>query len=331
MISRPKKILHCGDLHAFQRKRHSEFKELTRKLCKIVEDEKIDLIYVGGDIVDSKARLTPEQIETVTYFFYALSSVCPVIVIPGNHDVDLKQKGSLDSLSPIIANVNSVHPIYYLKDSGIYNIYEIDWCVWSCLDDLDPFTLGKLDAGFSIGCYHGAVKGCVTDSNWEMDGDVSIDIFKDCDNVFLNDIHKRQYFRNDEIAYSGSWYQVKIDEEIDKGGLVWNWDPKKVKYISEFRKLSNDNGFITYDIKDLDAHLVLAPPSDKFIVRLLYTGPEENFSSIKFLELKKQLKITTPNEIVLQKRFKKKTTSSKALKEKDGERQRKGQKKRIYG
>ena len=319
-IVKPKRICHLGDLHCFQRKRHNEFKEQTRKLCKLIEDEKIDIVYVGGDVVDSKARLTPEQIETVTFFFYSISNLVPVIVIPGNHDVDLKQKGSLDSLSPIIANVNAKHPIYYLKDSSIYNIYNIDWIVWSCLDDLDPFIDGKKSTDYSIGCYHGAVKGSLTDSNWDMsNGAIPLETFDQCDLVFLNDIHKRQSFRNDEIAYSGSWYQVKIDEEVDKGVLVWVWNEEKKKYVSEFKKLTNEYGFKTYEIKDLDTwKLEDAPDSEKFIVRLLYTGAEENFSSIKFSELKKSLKVGMPNEIILQKRFKKKAASS-ITKRKDGE------------
>jgi len=317
MISRPKKILHTGDIHFFSKKRHSEFKELTRKLCKIIETENIDVVYVGGDVVDSKARLTPEQIESVTFFFYSLSALCPVIVIPGNHDLDLKQKGSLDSLSPIIANVMQAHPIYYLKDSGIYNIYNIDWVIWSCIDNLDPFTVGTKSTDYSIGCFHGAVKGCLTDSNWELEGDVSLDLFKDVNNAFLADIHKRQYFRNNEIAYCGSWTQINIAEELDKGVLIWEWDGSK--YVSSFCKLNNENGFITYEIKDLDTwNEKVLPPSDKFIVRLLYTGAEDEFSSIKFTELKKTLKITLDNEIVLQKRFKKKSVV-KSVKQKEEE------------
>ncbi len=314
---KPKKICHIGDLHFFSKKRHAEFKELTRKLCKKLEDEKIDVVYIGGDVVDSKARLTPEQIEAVSFFFYSVAFVCPIIVIPGNHDLDLKQKGSLDSLTPIINNINSKHPIYYLTESGIYNLYDIDWVVWSCIDEKDPYVMGKRETDYAIGCFHGAVKGCLTDTNWELEGEISIDLFKDCNNAFLADIHKRQHFRNDEIAYCGSWTQINISEELDKGFLVWEWDG--AKYNSTFHKLNNENGFITYEIKDLETwDKKISAPTDKFIVRLLYTGPEETFSSIKFTELKKSLKVSIDNEIVLQKRFKKKTVS-KTIKQKEEE------------
>lgn len=309
-MNRPKRIMHIGDLHFFAKKRHAEFKELTKKLCSKIEQDKIDVVYIGGDVIDSKARLTPEQIDAVSFFFYTISSLCPIILITGNHDLDLKQKGSLDSLTPILNNISSKFPIFYLTDSGIYNLYNIDWVVWSCIDELDPYTVGKRETDYAIGCFHGAVKGCVTDTNWELTGEVSIDLFKEVDNAFLADIHKQQYFRDNEIAYCGSWTQINISEELNKGGLIWEWDEKKNKFVASFFKLENENGFITYEIKDLDSWKEkVTAPSNKFIVRLLYTGPEENFSSIKFSELKKELKGSISNEIVLQKRFKKKTTS----------------------
>lgn len=190
----PNKVLHLSDIHFFVNKRHLEFKELTRKLCLQLEEEKIDLVYVGGDVIDSKSRLSPEQVDAVTHFFYSISCICPMIVIPGNHDINLQRKGALDSLTPIINNINSKHPIYYLTESGIYNLYNIDWVVWSCIDNLDPFTLGKKETDYSIGCYHGMVKGAITDSGWNLEGGVSIDLFKDCNNVFLGDIHQMQGF-----------------------------------------------------------------------------------------------------------------------------------------
>lgn len=317
--NKPKKISHIADIHFFVNKRHAEFKELTRKYCQQLTEEEIDIVYVGGDVIDSKARLSPEQVEAVTHFFYSISNICPMIVIPGNHDLNLQKKGSLDSLTPIINNINSKHPIFYLTDSGIYNLYNIDWVVWSCIDNLNPFTLGKKETDYSIGCYHGMVKGSTTDSGWSLEGGISLDAFKDVSLVFLGDIHARQYFRNDEIAYPGSWTQINMGEDVEKGTLIWEWNNEEKKYISKFKRLENDHGFITYEIKDLETwNEKVTAPTEKFIIRLLYTGTEDNFSAIKFIELKKKLKLVLPNEIILQKRFKKKS-SSKTIKQKDKE------------
>lgn len=318
MIIRPKKILHCGDLHAFPRKRHHEFREQTNRLCELIQREKIDLVYIGGDVIDSKARLTPEQVEVVTQFFYQISDLCPIILIPGNHDMDLKQKGSLDSLTPIVDNIHSKHPIYYLKDSGIYPIYDIDWAVWSCIDELNPFDIAtKTGTNPVIGCFHGAVKGCKTDSEWIItETDVTVEEFSSCDNVFLADIHKRQSFRDDEIAYCGSWYQVKVDEEEHKGVLIWTLDESKGKYAYEFHELINQHGFKTFLIEDIDKITAddIIVPTDKFLIRLLYIGAEENYSAIKLHELRKVLKAKLNNEVILQKRFKKNKQAAKTKK-----------------
>ncbi len=311
-IKQPNKILHLADIHIFSKKRHQEFKEQINKLCSLIVQEKVDLVYVGGDVVDSKARLTPEQVEVVTHFFYQISNLCPIVMIPGNHDLDLKQSGSLDSLTPIVDNINATHPIYYLKDTGIYTVYDIDWVVWSCIDKKNPFEVASSwkKERTTIGCYHGAVKGCTTDSDWVLTStEISIDEFALCDIVMLGDIHKRQYFRNNEIAYSGSWLQVNISEAEEKGVLIWSL--KGDKYESAFHKLQNDYGFRTYEIQNLDTFNVdeVTIPTNKFILRLLYVGTEEDFSTIKFYELRKDLKLKFPNDIILQKRFKKSKTS----------------------
>jgi DNA repair exonuclease SbcCD nuclease subunit len=298
-------ICHLGDIHIFQKKRHQEVKELVGKLTELIVKEKVDIVYIGGDVVDSKARLTPEQVETTTYFFQTISQFCPIILIPGNHDIDLKQKGSLDSLTPIVDTINSVNPIYYFKDSGIYNVYGIDWCVWSCIDNKNPFDIDS-PTSYTVGCYHGPIKGCVTDSGWNLESSVTLDTFDRCKTVFLNDIHLRQSFRDGDIAYSGSWYQTKIDEEVNKGVLIWQWNKDLNKYTSTFHKLNNQYGFITYEINDLDTwKLKDIPSTDKYIIRLLYTGKEEEFSAIKLLELRKKIKTEYTNNVIVQKRFKK--------------------------
>ena len=55
------RIGHFADFHIFRNKRHQEHRELIPKLVKTFKTEKVDLIYVGGDIIDSKSKLSPEQ------------------------------------------------------------------------------------------------------------------------------------------------------------------------------------------------------------------------------------------------------------------------------
>lgn len=316
------RIAHCGDVHIFFHKRHEEHKELITTFTDILKREKVDLIYVGGDVIDSKSKLSAEQIEIVNYFFYSLSAIAPVIVILGNHDMNLQAKTKLDALSPIINNIHGINPIYYLKDSGVYNLYDIDWLVWSRIDDKDPIET-YIKKHYAIGCYHGPIKGAKTDSGWDkFSSNISEKTFDRCDIVLLNDIHKTQYFRNKEIAYSGSFLQTKIDESYKKGFLLWEWNSEIKKHEPTFVQVPNKFGYRTFEISDLEKFDItkVELPSQDFVCRLLYTGSEDVYSFTKFNEYKKQLKAKFPNQILLQKRFNKRKViidAKKTVKSKD--------------
>lgn len=302
-INKPKRIFHIADIHIFRNKRHQEHREVIDNLIQVIKDSKADIVYIGGDVVDSKSRLSPEQISVAQYFFMNIANTVPIVMIPGNHDIDLKKSGALDSLTPIIDNLETAHPIYYLTETGVYNLYDIDWAVWSCIDNKVPTIKGD---NFTVGCYHGPVKGCITENGFPLPNAKEIDDFKDCNLVMLGDIHKTQFFRNNEIVMPGSLVQVNIDENIERGGILWEWDG--TTYKPTFKKVSNEYGFKTYNIDDFLSfdEKAIALPTDKFVCRLLYTGEQAEYSSVSFQELKKKVKALFPKtDIVLQKRFKK--------------------------
>lgn len=299
------RILHLGDLHFFRNKRFEEFRLLINQAVEVIKKNNIDLVYIGGDIIDSKNKLSPEQIELVTEFLYSLSNWCPIVMIPGNHDAMLSNKDTLDSLTPIVDNIDSVNPIYYLKETGIYDLYNIKWAVWSCLDDLNPMEgYVKQPTDYIIGCFHGPVNGCTTESGFSsFPHSPSIDIFENCDTVFLADIHKRQSFRNGDIAYCGSWTQVTIGEFEIKGALIWDWNQK---YKSKFVEFENPYRYETIKIDNLSKFKIedVKPKSKNATYRFLYVGNEEDFSSLEFNEVKKSfVKANSDNPVILQKAF----------------------------
>lgn len=306
-IGTPKvlKIGHGGDFHFFQNKRHQEHEVLTDALCDLIVREKIDLFYFGGDINDSKTKLSPEQVQAIKRLVKKVTDLVPTVWILGNHDLNLKSKNRLDSLTPFLEDFEPKYPIHFFKHSGIYNLYGINWAVWSCLDDQkSPFTVNKEDIkpGPIIGCFHGAIAGAIGDNDiYKLKAEITVDDFAECDVVFLNDIHKRQSFRNNEIQYSGSWCQTKINEEESKGILIWNWNEKKEKFVADYRELPKNFGYRTYEVKDLKTFEF--PKDDlprTYIPRLLYTGDVNDFSPSLFEGFKKQLQAKVDSEIILQ-------------------------------
>lgn len=302
---KPLRIVHSADLHIFFMKRHEEHQEIISNFISIVKEIKPDLVYFGGDLQDSKSKLSAEQIDLINFFLYEISSICPIIMILGNHDTNLQNKQRLDSLTPLVNNINSIYPIYYLKDSGVYNLYNIDWVVWSRFDNLDPME-GFRKKNYTIGCYHGPIIGARSDHGYDkLQADLSVETFNQCDTVFLGDIHLQQFFRNNEIAYSGSMLQVNIGETEDKGFLLWEWNDSK--YIPKHISLSNRFGYRSYEIENLNTFdlnkVNLTTPEQ--ICRLIYTGDETSYSYTKLNELKKKIGEKYPNQVLLQKRFSK--------------------------
>lgn len=249
MSNIPKKIFTLGDIHIFKSKRFEEHIHLFNKLYKQMDIESPDLVVLVGDIVDSKARLSPEQIDICRDLLLNLSNRCPVIMIPGNHDCNLQNEERLDSLSPIVKSLQeeAKNKIHYFKDSGIYELYDINWAVWSCIQNQkNPFVGSNYDKSkYTVGLYHGIVSGSILDSGIKPSGEINVDEFTNCDIVMLGDIHKQQSFRNGEINYTGSFIQTNVAENPNGTYLVYDW--KNNGYSVDVREIENEYSTIVVE------------------------------------------------------------------------------------
>ena len=97
------KIYHIADVHVRNVKRHTEYKEVFKRLYSYIKKTKSpnDVIYVAGDIVHAKTDMSPELVSTVSEFFTNLADLLPTIIILGNHDCNLNNSYRLDALSTI--------------------------------------------------------------------------------------------------------------------------------------------------------------------------------------------------------------------------------------
>jgi uncharacterized protein len=87
--------LHIGFSHWFQSKNvsidwYQIVEETERELEKIVTSCKADSIILLGDIKNSILGINQEDWKVIPKFFEALSKVCHVYVIPGNHDGNIR-------------------------------------------------------------------------------------------------------------------------------------------------------------------------------------------------------------------------------------------------
>ena len=124
------KILHVADVHIRNYKRHKEYKQVFRKLYKAARSlPKNSLIYVAGDIVHTKTDISPELVSMVSEFLNNLAKIRPTVIIAGNHDANLNNPNRMDSLTPIVENLNNDN-LHYLRDSGIYSFADVDFIVY---------------------------------------------------------------------------------------------------------------------------------------------------------------------------------------------------------
>ena len=244
------KILHVADIHIRNYKRHKEYRQVFRKLYKAAKAlPENSIIYLAGDIVHTKTDISPELVSIVSEFLNRLASIRPTVVIAGNHDANLNNPSRLDALSPIIENLANDN-LYYLRDSGIYTFADVDFIVYSILEQPDTWPSPKDSlSNNKIGLFHGAVNNSKTDAGYTVrDENLPLKTFDGCDMVMLGDIHKFQYLDDSETsAYAGSLIQQNFGETFENHGYVI-WDVKTRK--SEFFNVHNDYGYYTIKMHD---------------------------------------------------------------------------------
>ena len=244
------KILHLADIHWRGLSRHEEYKESFEDLFRQAAVLKPDIIYVGGDIVHSKTQgISPELIDHLCWWFKGLTDIAPTHVILGNHDGLVLNNDRQDAITPIIEALN-IPNLFLYKKSGVYPIkdYEdFNWCVFSCFDE-DSWESVYLDKSkINIALFHGAVWGSKTDVDWDIEGDVTVDLFEDFDFGLFGDIHKKQFLNDKKtIAYCGSSIQQNYGEDPGKGFLFWDIKSKD-DFTVEFFSIFHGKPFITVE------------------------------------------------------------------------------------
>ena len=243
------KIAHVSDIHVRKLKYHKEYRAVFEQLYDKLREEKPDIIVNTGDTFHTKLDLSPEAIRMMSELFVGLADIAPYHMILGNHDMNLKNSGRLDAISPIVDYLE--HPnIHFHKYASVVEVAPgIDLHVLSIVDP-ENWQKQLPDDRVSIALYHGSVVGSVTDSGWMMThGDISLEELEKYDYAMLGDIHKTdQKVDNDGRArYPGSLVQQNHGESNDKGYLVWDIQDKNT-WTTRHVSLTNPKPFITIEL-----------------------------------------------------------------------------------
>jgi DNA repair exonuclease SbcCD ATPase subunit len=297
------KVYHLADLHIRNLQRHKEYRLVFKKFLKQVEKDNIQdsVIYLGGDIAHAKTEMSPELVQEISWFLTECAKLRETILITGNHDCNLNNNHRLDVLTPIVDNLNNPR-IHYLRDTGVYNIHNLTFVVYSILDDKENWPKGKdVEGEHKIALFHGPVNKSQTDIGYTVSSNsFTTDMFDGFDMVLMGDIHKRQILQAYEpenglpvISYCGSMIQQNHGEVLENHGYLL-WDIPTRSY-EEF-DIHNDYGFLTIDVVNgqipqwvYDEVGTKLPKHPR--LRLRFTNTEASDMKLRISELKKLFKV----------------------------------------
>jgi len=243
------RVAHVSDIHIRKLRYHKEYKVVFEELYEKLREEKPDIIVNTGDTFHTKLDMSPEAIKMMSELFVGLADIAPYHMILGNHDMNLKNSGRLDAISPIVDYLN--HPnIHFHKYASVIEVADgIDLHVLSIVDP-ENWKEQLPDDRVNIALYHGSVVGSVTDSGWMMThGDISLDELEKYDYAMLGDIHKtdQKVDKAGRARYPGSLVQQNHGESNDKGYLIWDIQDKNT-WSTRHVGLTNPKPFITIEL-----------------------------------------------------------------------------------
>jgi len=255
-----KKLVHFSDLHIRLFKDHELYRKILEQAFSEWKSIAPDRIVFTGDLVHSKNQMTPELIEFVAWVLTECSKITKTIVIIGNHDFLENNVQRLDALTPIIDSLQNEN-VVYLKDRGVYEDDNVNWCVYSLVQHNIPPDIMKSDKT-NIGLFHGPVIGLSTDIGHKFEDGFDVAKFKGCDLVLCGDIHKRQVFDipGKKKAYMiGSTIQQNFGETIKAHGYgVYELEKDEYTFID----LPNPKPFLKFYINSID---ILVEGTEKLI------------------------------------------------------------------
>ena len=292
------KVYHLADLHIRNLQRHKEYRLIFKKFLKQVKEDKIEdsLIYIAGDVAHAKTEMSPELIHEISWFLTECAKLRETILITGNHDCNLNNSHRLDVLTPIVENLNNPR-IHYLRDTGVYPIHNLNFVVYSILDDKENWPKGKdVKEENTICLFHGPVNKAQTDIGYIVSSNsFQVEMFDGFDMAMLGDIHKRQTFGKgyEWVAYAGSMVQQNHGEMLEKHGYLL-WDIPTRTFTEHH--IHNDYGFLTVDVVDgkipqwvYDEVNTKLPKYPR--LRLRFTNTEASEMKLRITELKKIFKV----------------------------------------
>lgn len=256
-------IFHLADIHIpSDIDRYDEYEKIFAKLYKSIDEEKKSkMIVISGDLFNDKCGILSYSLKFGSNFIAKLSKFCDVVLIDGNHDLnmhnnsEIKKTSTIEGMLEMLNELNLNNKIHHLKENKIYKINGVNFGLTTMFADNVTKIGSKNDDEIYIGLYHGSLLNSVTDLNYKINKNhacFGIKDFKEYDLVMLGDIHKHQFLdKNKRIAYPSSLIQQNYGENIRNHGYI-KWDLNNKR--GEFIEIPNEYCF--FQGKIIDGNLI---------------------------------------------------------------------------
>ena len=232
------RLYHISDIHIHCDKRHDEYKDIFQAFLDQLNPENTAVV-ITGNLLNTKNRITSNEIILARNFIFDVSQKCPIIIIPGNNDKHENIKAIISSGNISLQNIN------YLTTEGCYLLNNVLFTF------VNSETVPKITEEYehNIGIYHGVVEKCILyNGKHASSKKMTISKFKNCDNVLLGGISKTQFIDpGKKIAYAGSMMQRDYSEDWgDHGYMLWDLQTKETTHVPIY----NHYRFVTLKIID---------------------------------------------------------------------------------
>ena len=245
-------LIHISDVHIKDRRR-DEYREVFDRTVDSIEkwanrpdNHSIGrdqfLIVITGDLFHYKTHLHPVDIVDATYLLRKLAVLADVVLIPGNHDMNLNNNDHEDLISPLIAELK-LPGIFYFKKSGRYIRKNI------CFYHLSLFDGNLLEVVRDSPCLthvaliHEEINGARMNKILCKGYRMHISYLEQFDLVLAGHLHDHQMLGPAFpicIGYAGALIQQRMGETLEKGYLLWDVLYKSATFV----RVPNRYGYI---------------------------------------------------------------------------------------
>lgn len=291
------KIIHLSDIHIESKPNRREeyihvFDTLIDSIKLLGLDSNSTLICITGDMVDFKDNITGYGLEMTIYFLELLSSHFSIILLAGNHDVNINDPNCKDIITCVHNHIHSKYPVYYLKQSGLYRYNNLIFSVSSVFDRklIPANTIKKRDGDSLVWMHHGFVVNPESneDDYVKMHEHFLVNELNGYTIGLLGDIHK-QVNINDHIKYASSLIQRNHGESTSQHGyLLWDIQKRQSRYIL----IKNQYGYLTYILSGNKIKKAPPPNNLKYArIKIKYEDTNKNYLNKVKKELNMRYKV----------------------------------------